>query len=85
MFPYNTLYNLIYYWYDDFSTLLKIINCGMMPHVCNLPLTADMLDTTLYVSTGTAAAWNMAAVRDQNMQEHQNYVPRRLLQINLCI
>ena len=39
----------------------------MMPHVCNLPFTADMLHNTLYVPSGTAAAWNMSAVRDGNM------------------
>ena len=57
----------------------------MMPQVCNLPLTADKLHNKLNVSSGTAAARNMAEVRDQNVEKHQNYVSRSLLEINVCI
>jgi len=57
----------------------------MMPHVCNLPLTVDMLRNTLYVPLATAAAWKTAEVRNRNMWEHQNYVSHSLLEINLCI
>jgi hypothetical protein len=57
----------------------------MTPPVYNLPSIADMIHDTLYVLSGTAAAWNVAAVRDQNIWEHQNYVLCSLLEINLCI
>jgi len=38
-----------------------------MPHVYNLPLTADKLHNSLHMPSGNAAAWKTAAFPDRNI------------------